>query len=174
MGTGIPRTPSLESKHQIRRPPLWGHHSCGFRIPSASQQSSVLRSAIQSSAAKLFTSPCLGLIHHCHTLNSGQQKSGNQHLKASKKKTRIDPGIHKNNFCGNLFSRTLGVHTSIQNTVQPINWKQTRKEIAISGLSAEQLSKWSPQIPELNGNLNPDPLVSFLLRPWTSRVPPKC
>ena len=29
------------------RSPLWGHHGCGFRIPSAFQQSSALLSAVQ-------------------------------------------------------------------------------------------------------------------------------
>ena len=57
--------------HYTRRPPLWGHHDCGPTIPSAFQQSSVLVSAVQPFAVKLFTRFKMDVIYPRNPHDSG-------------------------------------------------------------------------------------------------------
>ena len=67
------------------------------------------------------------------------------------------------------------VQMSTQNSVHKATWKRDRKEIEISNLSAPKSFKiGSRNWHKINANPIPDPLVSFLLLPWSSRVPPRC
>ena len=71
LSVGQPMEPPKDHTHTdlphiIRRPPLWGHHGCGSRMPSAFQQASVLLSAVQPFAVKLFTRPKFHVIYHRH------------------------------------------------------------------------------------------------------------
>ena len=62
---------------------------------------------------------------------------------------------------------------STQQSVQKVTWKQGRKN-RIEPICPQQTFKMgSRDAPKITANLVPDPQVSFLLIPWSLRVPPK-
>ena len=67
---------------KIRRPPMCGHHCCGFRIPSAFQQSSVLKLPEGSKTSWFTTTICCGSVFH-KSINSQACLQGSKNPKTT-------------------------------------------------------------------------------------------
>ena len=152
---------------QIRRPPLWGHHGCGYRIVSAFQQSSVLLSAVQPSAVKLFTRPELYVIkprlpssfcsvtptkiNQLSSLSPRRQKLEKMLPRLPNNNTNLTPKSMKNDFCEKLISAAASMREpGLRNHGRPNSnsqigtksdvKKKTKMNYNVS-LSAQTLSK---------------------------------
>ena len=148
-------------RYTIRKPPLSGHHGCGFLKPSAFQQPSVLLSAVRPSAAKLFTSTRVRVIYHRHLSNFGSVTPPEIHKfqacfqggisRGLQKAANIEPQINKHCFCEPLFFAIHSIRTLCFRSPKRSNFKSkigTRsdletnpKQIEISSLGTQKAFK---------------------------------
>ena len=133
----------------MRRPTLWGHHGCGFRMPSAFRHSSVLLSAVQPFAVKLCTGPELCVIspwhppdsgsvtplkiHQFSSLFPGQQKPD----KASNKQQKSTPECIKNDFYEKLTFAEINNAGGRGRSPQDKSIASSGNDMTVAGLNNE-------------------------------------